>query len=170
MDWRNPFEDFRDKYLSPKNVKGYQLFLLRLGFIPYSIEKVPIYEKIIREYWNNSISESEVQFFISAYRDMKTKNGFQISSWITKFFNARFSFVINVAIWKFIPLPYVGLSIRCSKEKYFQLGIGFGAEGKFENGIYERACLSGKLRIGDFRNEYIYGGNYDVYDIYEGIV
>jgi len=33
-DWRNPFENFRDKYLSPKNVKGYQLFLLRLGFIP----------------------------------------------------------------------------------------------------------------------------------------
>jgi hypothetical protein len=34
MDWRNPFEDIRDK-LSPHNVKAYQLFLIRKGFIPY---------------------------------------------------------------------------------------------------------------------------------------
>jgi hypothetical protein len=42
MDWRNPFEDIRDK-LSPHNVKAYQLFLIRKGFIPLAGDSLGTY-------------------------------------------------------------------------------------------------------------------------------
>ncbi|PKN71188.1 MAG: hypothetical protein CVU54_01845 [Deltaproteobacteria bacterium HGW-Deltaproteobacteria-12] len=169
MDWRNPFEGFRDKYLSFKNVKAYQLFLIRKGFIPYSLDRVAEYSAKVREIWGNSIPEDQLAQFCVAYRDMGVKRGVQ--PWITKFFNARLSFMIGVSIWKsWLPLLFVGLSIRYSAENYFQAGLGFGPEGTLTDGVYERTTICGKFRFGNFIDEYIDGGNFDVYGIYEGMI
>jgi hypothetical protein len=170
MDWRNPCEAFRDKFLSFKNVRGYKLCALRFRYIPFAVDKRPEYEAIIRSVWRTEIPEDQIQQFIYAYRDMGVKKGIQ--PWITKYLNAKLSLCINVSIWKgWLPLFHFGLSIRYSKENYFQFGFGFGAEGKItDTNLYERATICGKLRFGNFKHEYTDGGNFDVYDHYEGVI
>jgi hypothetical protein len=174
MDWRNPFEDFRDKYLSFAPVTAYKLFLIRWGYIPYFKEKVDAYDARVKKVWGDEIPPEKVDLFMSrwdTYRDMGVEPGIQ--TWITKFYNARFSFHIGVSIWKgWLPLPFLGLVIRRSLENYFQAGIGFGPEGKHDNNtnVWERATICGKLRTASFKEEWHKGGNTDVYGYYEGTV
>lgn len=171
MDWRNPFEDFRDKYLSPKNVKGYQLLALRLGYIPFSQDKVREYREKVEKFWAGQLPPLEIDFFVVGYRDMGVKKIIGVQPWITKYFNARLSIVFNVCIWKkWLVLPFFGISIRLTDNKYIQIGLGFGAEGTLKDCVYERASMSGKFRIGNVRNEYFKGGNYDIIGLYEGII
>lgn len=170
MDWRNPFEDFRDKYLSFKNVKAYKLFLVRWGYIPFSPGKVVEYDTKVREIWG--AEDVPIQFFLAGqtYKDMGVKPGIQ--PWITKFFNARFSLQLGVSIWKgWLPLPFFGIVIRFTECRYFQMGGFFGPEGKYdpETNTFERATICGKFRFAEYKGEWYKGGNFDVYGFYEGI-
>jgi len=170
MDWRNPFEDFRDKYMSFNNVRAYKLCAIRFGYIPYDAAKVEEYKKLIKTVLVNNVSDRNLQMFATAYRDMGVKWGIQ--PWITKYLNARFSISIGVSIWKhFLPLLHVGISFHTSPENYWQIGGGFGAEGKVTDGnLYERTTICFKLRKGNFINEWKDAGNYDVYGYYEGVI
>ena len=171
MDWRNPFEDFRDKYLSFANVKAYKLWLIRWGYIPYSPDRVTEYNAKVLDVWG-SAEDVPLQFFWAGqtYRDMGVKKGIQ--PWITKFFNARFSLHVGVSIWKgWLPLPFLGVVIRLTERRYFQFGGIFGPEGKYdkETNTFERATICGKFRLAEYVSEYTEGGNFDVYGFYEGI-
>lgn len=170
MDWRNPFEEWRDKHLSAFNVKGYKVWLIRWGYIPYSPDKCTEYDMQVREIWGEE--DVPIQFFLAGqtYRDLGVIKGEQ--PWITKFFNARFSLHRGVSVtqsgWR---LPFWGMVFRFTKRHYFQIGLGFGPEGKYnaETGTYERTTLSGKFRHGEYKGEWYKGGNFDVYGYYEGI-
>jgi hypothetical protein len=167
MDWRNPFEDFRDKYLSFKNVKAYKLFLWRYNYIPYSVNNE--YREVVKKMWNGE--EVSLDSFCMAYRDMKVQKGVQ--PWITKFFNAKFSLHIGVSIWKgWLPLLFVGIVWRWDDYRYFQAGGFWGCEGAYDSqtNTWERAVICGKLRFADSKKEYIDGGNLDVFGNYEGLV
>lgn len=169
IDWRNPFENFRDKYCSFSNVKAYKLWLWRYNYVPFSVGKVGEYMDKVREQWAGE--SVPLGHFFSAYRDMGVKDGRQ--PWITKFFNAKFSLHIGVSIWKgWLPLPYIGIVLRYSPTRYFQFGGIFAPEGAFDSvtETWERATLCGKFRWAEYKSEYYKGGNYDVLDNYEGLV
>jgi len=169
MDWRNPFEDWRDKYTSFSNVKARHLLIIRCGYIPYSSDRVVEYDTKVREMWRDE--DVPIDFFLAnqTYRDLKVKGN---NKWITKFFNARFSFNIGESMWRgWLPLPFIGIVIRFTERRYFQCGLGFGPEGKYDEEIntYERATLCGKFRLAEYKGEWYKGGNFDVYGFYEGI-
>lgn len=170
MDWRNPFEDFRDKYLSFKNVKAYKLCAIRFGCVKYDPAKVDEYKATIKRVLGNTVTPAQMEFFGIAYRDMGVKWGIQ--PWITKYLNAKFAFVLGVSLaggW--FPLLHFGLSFHTSAENYWQIGGGFGAEGTVTDGNrYERTVICGKFRKGNFKKEWEDGGNYDVYGYYEGVI
>jgi hypothetical protein len=176
MDWRNPFEDFRDKYLSFGPVKAYKLWVGRWGYIPYDPLLVPYYDKTVLSIWGDAIPQDEADKFTAkwdTYVDMKVVKGRQ--PWITKFFNAALSIHIGVSYptnrtW--LKLPFLGVVIRWSKTSYFQFGGIFGPEGAHEKGtdVWERSTICGKFRFGEFKKEYLAGGNYDVYGFFEGVV
>lgn len=169
MDWRNPFENFRDKYCSFSNVRAYKLFLWRYDYVPYSAARIGEYMQRVRGVWEGE--SVPLNYFFTAYRDMGVKPGIQ--PWITKFFNARFSLHIGCSIWKgWLPLFYVGITYRIDDYRYFQMGGFFAPEGKYDasTGVWERATLCGKFRWADYKDEYYKGGNYDVLGLYEGLV
>lgn len=170
MDWRNPIEEFRDKYMSFKNVRGYKLCAIRFGYIPYSPFRVDEYRRKVREVLGDKVSSLQLELFTIAYRDMGVRRGIQ--PWISKYLNAKFSLCINASIWKgWLPLLHIGIAFHISDSKYVQIGGGFGAEGTVtDTNLYERATICGKLRIGDFYKEWTDGGNYDVYGFYEGVI
>jgi hypothetical protein len=170
MDWRNPFEDFRDKYLSFKGVIGYKLLALRVGLIQYDAAKVDEYRDKAKAFYGEYFTES----FVSAYRSMGVT--WKVQPWDTKFYNARFSLHLGVSIWKgWLPLPFIGVCYRWNEARYFQTGIGFGPEGEShfnEKGqrCFERATLCGKFRLANSLTEYTKGGNFDVIGFYEGAI
>jgi hypothetical protein len=170
MDWRNPFEGFRDKYCSFKDVKGYKLFVLRVGFIPYEASRIPEYTEKVKSYFGEHYSP----IFDGCYRDMNVT--WKIQPWNTKFYNARFSLHLGVSIWRgWLPLPFIGLCFRWNEKTYFQAGLGFGPEGenRFDDQgrrCFERATICGKFRLANIMTEYTKGGNYDVYGFYEGAI
>ena len=101
---------------------------------------------------------------------MKVVDGEQ--PWITKFFNARFSLHYGISVTQGgRRLPFIGLVFRFTERSYFQTGLGFGPEGKYdkETNTYERTTLSGKFRFGEYKKEWYSGNNFDVYGFYEGI-
>lgn len=169
MDWRNPFEDFRDRYLSFKNVRAYKLWVWRYNYVPYSLSRVSEYMDKVRAIW---IREPvPLGKFFTAYRDMGVRSGIQ--PWITKFFNAKFSIHIGCSIvWKWLPLPYVGITYRMDEYRYFQIGGFFAPEGNYDaaTNTWERATLCGKFRWAEYKAEYYKGGNFDVFGNYEGLV
>ena len=170
MDWRNPFENFRDKYLSFKNVKAYKLFLWRYKYIPYSVGMAGDYIQKVNQVWEGVEGINKGPFY-AAYRDMGVKD--EIQPWITKFFNAKFSLHIGVSIWRgWLPLPFIGIVYRFDDYRYFQFGGIFGPEGNYDAGTetWERATLCGKCRLAEFKQEWLAGGNRDVLGCFEGLV
>jgi len=167
MDWRNPFEDFRDKYLSFNDVRAYKLWVWRYGLIPYKEDELSTYTSTIA----NVLGRVPDPPFVWAYRDMGVKKGIQ--PWITKFFNAKFSIHIGVSIWKrWLPLPFVGICYRINDANYFQMGGFFGPDGEAdkETGLFAKCVICGKFRFANFITEFTEGGNYDVYGDYEGAI
>ncbi|MDQ5987815.1 MAG: hypothetical protein CSYNP_03561 [Syntrophus sp. SKADARSKE-3] len=92
--------------------------------------------------------------------------------WYTKYPNAAFMFQIGISLWHYIPIPWIGFVIRFTQTKYFQFGLGWGAQpqgyldGKL-NGIYD-ASLYAKFRFADFMGEVATNPGAEVYGYYEG--
>jgi len=129
---RNPAEVLRDTYFPfiIKNVKAYSLINLRIGYIQYNpASPIPNCWSVFMG--NRGISWRQAVWTIF---DLRILNPF----W-TKFCNAAFFFQIAVSLWHYIPVPYISLCFRIGAWRYFQFGIGWGAE----NG---NAVLCGKLR------------------------
>lgn len=175
MDWRNPFEDFRDKYLSFTDVRSYKLWVWRYNYIPFSTDRILEYEAKIREVWGKEIPQVDLEQFMPAwqtYKYLMVIKGKQ--PWITKYFNAKFSIHLGVSYpinHPWLKLPFIGIVYRWDEQNYFQFGLGFGPEGLHQNGtdIWERSTICGKFRFANFKDEYYKGGNFDVYGYYEGI-
>lgn len=170
MDWRNPFENFRDRFLSFRNVRAYKLYVYRYRYIPYSVARIGEYINEVNKAWEG-VEGINRGYFYAAYRDMGVEKGVQ--DWITKFFNAKLALHIGVSVWRgWLPLPFIGIVYRIDDYRYFQCGGFFGPEGAYdpETKMYERATLCGKFRFAEFKQEYYAGGNYDPLGYWEGAV
>lgn len=183
---RNPFEYLRDHSFPfvIKKVKPFS-FLIRVGYIPYSIDLEEEYLKQINDDLNGNVNLEFCKGTYKQYYDGKSL-GFKIkkykiidlilSKWITKYPNAGFmlQFLISMK-WYIIPIPFISLGLRFTKQKYFQFGFGWAPQwhnyaGEFPGDTSIDAALSAKLRIGDYKGELGWNPGSEVYGYWEGNV
>jgi hypothetical protein len=161
---RNPAEVFRDSY-APfiiKDVKAYSIINLRIGYIPYSKVTSP------KTSFSVPMGDNKIKFGSDdrVHFDLRFFN-----PWFTKFCNARLFFQFALSFkWYVIPIPYVSLCIRLDDYKYFQFGLGWGAESHRDLKVVD-AVLCGKLRyVNQKTSTENNWNNQDTIGFYEGTI
>jgi len=155
---RNPAEVLRDTFFPfiVKGVKAYSVINLRIGYIPYNPANpipncwsVPMGSRGFG--WiNKNLCIFDIRFF---------------NPWYTKFCNASFFCQVAVSLWHYIPIPYVSLNFRIGEDRYFQFGLGWGAETS------GNAVLCGKLRyVNQKKSDENILNPTDVVGYYEGTI
>jgi hypothetical protein len=159
---RNPAEVFRDVYppFIIKDIKSYSIINWRLFYIPFNPNvNVP-------NCWEVPMGKHKLVCKIGNWviSDLRLFNPF----W-TKFCNCGFFFQLALSFkYYIIPIPYISLCIRFSKYKYFQFGIGWGAESHLVANRVD-AVLCGKFRyINQKTSNEVDWNPSDVIDYYEG--
>lgn len=152
---RNPAEVLRDTTwpFCIKDVKPFCLIFLRLGYIPYD-------RQIVKE--KNSV-KLDVGRVWTYNRKVYSYDIGALSKWSTKYPNAHFSFQIA------LPAPYISCLIKWSADKYFQFGLGWGAQRDYTDPEKFNAVLCGKFRLVDFSKEYEWNKDTEIYGFYEGV-
>ncbi len=185
---RNPAEVLRDNCFPFvfKNVKPKSLLMLRLGYIPYSPSRILEYFRDISEYLGFNPPPEVAGTYHKVYVGNKgwtftiKDKQYDIlfwNDWCTKYPNAVFMFQIAISLKKYIPIPYISMNIHYKKDKYFQLGGGWGPQRRGyldpnNNGkdIIWDASLSGKFRFASFTDELRWNPGAEVFGYWEGTI
>lgn len=155
---RNPAEVLRDNYFPfvIKGVKAYSIVNMRLGYItfdkttsPFNSWSVPMGDNLNLIWRIGKWTILDARFF----------NVF----W-TKYCNAIFFIQLVLSFKYYIPIPYFSINFRLGKDRYCQIGLGWGPE-------HDDAVLCGKLR---YVNQQTSSENQwnptDVTEYYEGTI
>lgn len=163
---RNPAEVLRDT-IPPfvfKNVNPYSVLNLRMGYIPYDSTITPP----IANCWSVPMGDRKLIWKGSKYTiiDLRIWN-----KWYTKYCNSMFYIQFAASFWHYIPIPYFAMNFRIGQYRYFQFGLGWGAQiNTFATSGFD-ACLSAKLRYVNQKtsNEGVWNPS-DVVGYYEGTI
>ena len=178
---RNPAEVLRDNippFVFKDVKKPLSILLLRIGYIPYDNQYFSDYMKELTKVYNDD--QAKIMKASNTYWDLteelgKNRAGFNIgkyrsdlglfNKWWTKYSNAFIMFQFALSFWHYIPIPYFSFNFRFTKERYLQLGFGWGPQ---ISGDKTNACLSAKFRLASYMDEAKWNPDSEVYGYYEG--
>ena len=183
---RNPAEVLRDE-VPPfvfKDVSAPKsLLLLRLGYIPYYPLLMSQYLKEIREFcgfWPNAITGTYHKVDVGTngktftIKDL-TYDILWNNPWCTKYPNAAVMIQLACSFKNHMPIPWFGMTIHYSRDKYFQFGIGWGPQRQgyldpTKTGIETGwdASLNWKFRLASYLDELRTNPGAEVFWVYEG--